>query len=84
VTGARSSWAAVVIAVAAVAGVIAVIASLWAEVGNVEISTGGWIALAFGVLVATALGVGLMALVFFSARQGYDDQSGGEPGGDHC
>ncbi len=38
-----------------------------------EISMHGWIALTLGVVVTMAVGVGLMALAFFSARRGYDD-----------
>jgi hypothetical protein len=38
-----------------------------------EMSIHGWIALTLGVVVTMAVGVGLMALVFFSARRGYDD-----------
>ena len=34
----------------------------------------GWIALSLGTLVSLALGGGLMALVFHSARKGYDDR----------
>lgn len=34
----------------------------------------GWIALTLGTLLSLALGSGLMALVFYSARKGYDDQ----------
>ncbi len=34
----------------------------------------GWLALGLGAGLTMALGVGLMALVFFSARRGYDDQ----------
>jgi len=33
----------------------------------------GWIALALGTLLSLAVGGGLMALVFYSARRGYDD-----------
>ncbi|GBD41976.1 hypothetical protein HRbin39_01363 [bacterium HR39] len=36
----------------------------------------GWIALALGALVTLLLGGGLMALVFHSARRGYDDRAG--------
>ena len=38
-----------------------------------EISGAGWLAMALGVIVTLALGVGLMALVFFSNRHGYDE-----------
>lgn len=34
----------------------------------------GWIALSLGTLISLALGGGLMALVFHSARKGYDDR----------
>ena len=37
----------------------------------------GWIALGLGTLFTTALGVALMALVFYSARSGQDDSAGG-------
>jgi len=74
---AKSAWMAVVVAGAAVAGVIAVVVGLWRTVGDAKISTAGWVAMALGVLVTLALGVGLMALVFISSRRGYD-----EPGRD--
>lgn len=34
----------------------------------------GWIALTLGTLLSLAVGGGLMALVFYSSRKGYDDQ----------
>jgi hypothetical protein len=64
---------AVGVAVGAVAAVLAAVAGLWSEVGDVEISTGGWIALGLGVLFALALGIGLMSLVFISSRRGFDE-----------
>ncbi len=70
---ARSSWIAVAVAVIVVGGVLAVAASMWAAIGDAEISAGGWVALVLGVLVALALGFGLMALVFISSRSGYDE-----------
>ena len=47
----------------------------WQEMGEVEISRHGLIALGLGALATFALGAGLMALVFFSSRRGYDDQA---------
>ena len=35
-------------------------------------STAGYIAMALGILVTLGLGVGLMALVFYSNREGHD------------
>jgi hypothetical protein len=37
-------------------------------------SVHGWIALTLGTLLSLLLGGGLMALVFYSARKGYDDR----------
>jgi hypothetical protein len=44
----------------------------WREIGEVEMSRHGLIALGLGVAVTFLLGAGLMALVFFSNRRGYD------------
>lgn len=38
------------------------------------LSLNGWIALSLGAIFSLALGFGLMALVFYSARHGYDDR----------
>ncbi|MBC7767569.1 MAG: hypothetical protein H7124_02150 [Phycisphaerales bacterium] len=37
-------------------------------------SVHGWIALTLGTVLSLAVGGGLMALVFYSARKGYDDR----------
>jgi hypothetical protein len=47
----------------------------WQEIGEVEIGRHGLIALGLGVGASFALGAGLMALLFFSARRGYDDRA---------
>jgi len=47
-----------------------------------EISFHGWIALAAGTILSLALGGGLMALSFFSARRGYDDRADWRADGD--
>ncbi|MBN9040705.1 MAG: hypothetical protein BGP05_17585 [Rhizobiales bacterium 62-47] len=41
--------------------------------GSKPMPTEGYIALIAGVTVSTIIGVGLMALVFYSSRHGYDD-----------
>lgn len=48
---------------------------VWLEIGEVEISGHGLIALGLGVVVTFVLGTGLMTLVFLSNRRGYDSQA---------
>ncbi len=36
----------------------------------------GFAAIGFGVLFSLAIGIGLMALVFYSSRHGYDEAAG--------
>lgn len=48
---------------------------VWMELGDVEMSVHGWIALTLGVVMTFLVGAGLMALVFFSHRRGYDDRA---------
>ena len=43
----------------------------------------GWVALTLGTLLSLAVGGGLMALVFHSARRGYDDRIEIDRGDDH-
>jgi hypothetical protein len=49
----------------------------WHEIGDVEFSVHGWIALALGIGLTLLCGIGLMGLVFFSSRRGYDDRAHG-------
>ncbi|MDO9412250.1 MAG: hypothetical protein Q7T81_06715 [Pseudolabrys sp.] len=55
-------------------------ASAWThfDAVTIDIPFYGYVALAGGVAVSLAVGGGLMALVFYSSRHGYDDLSGGE------
>jgi len=50
----------------------------WVRFGGDAIPLYGYAAIAGGVLISLAVGVGLMALVFYSNRHGYDDLSGGD------
>ena len=54
--------------------VIAVFANVFTGFDASSMSLHGWIALALGSVLSLALGIGLMALVFYSARRGYDDR----------
>jgi len=53
-------------------------ASAWIHLAGDEIPLYGYLAIAGGVLFSLLVGGGLMALVFYSNRHGYDDLSGGD------
>ena len=50
----------------------------WIGLGGEPIPFYGYVAIAGGVLFSFLVGGGLMALVFYSSRHGYDDLSGGD------
>ncbi len=49
------------------------VASNWPTAQDAQFSVHMWIAMGLGAGLSLAVGGGLMALVFFSARKGYDD-----------
>jgi hypothetical protein len=59
--------------------VMAVAVYLWWSLGDVEVGAAGYIALIAGGLGTLGLGAGLMALVFYSNRAGYDERAGARP-----
>jgi hypothetical protein len=55
---------------------IATLAWVWRiadRLGGFDMPASGWIALVIGVVLSLVVGVGLMALVFYSNRKGYDE-----------
>ena len=50
-------------------------AAAWSRLGGDEIPFYGYVAIAGGVLFSLLVGGGLMALVFYSSRHGYDDSA---------
>jgi hypothetical protein len=59
--------------------VMAVAVYLWLSLGDVEVGVAGYIALIAGGLGTLGLGAGLMTLVFYSHRAGFDDRAGTPP-----
>jgi hypothetical protein len=58
-----------------VAALIAVNIWSWRQFGEEPLDSNGHIALALGVIVTLSLGVGLMGLIFYSSRRGYDEET---------
>jgi hypothetical protein len=62
---------AALIALLILTGIWAMI--VWNAAGDVVMDKHGWIALGLGTFFSLLIGCGLMALMFFSSRSGYDD-----------
>ena len=50
-----------------------VIAYLGLTLGDASVPTSGYVAMALGVIFSLVIGVGLMALLFYSSRKGFDE-----------
>jgi hypothetical protein len=67
------AWAILAILLVLFVGA-AVLAYLgWTSAAATDVPVSGYVALALGVIASLAVGVGLMALVFFNSRAGYDE-----------
>jgi hypothetical protein len=53
--------------------VLVMVTRPWLSTGGSHLSSAGWFAMIFGVVVTLGLGIGLMAMVFFGNRRGYDE-----------
>lgn len=62
---------------ALLAGSLWFAASAWIGLAGPAMPAEGYIALGFGILFSLVVGCGLMALMFYSSRHGYDEQAGG-------
>jgi len=64
------------VTVAVLLGLLALVAwvayGLWSLV-DIDLPAWAWVALAFGVGLSLLVGFGLMALLFYSSRMGYDE-----------
>ncbi|MBI3516711.1 MAG: hypothetical protein HY060_21990 [Proteobacteria bacterium] len=63
-------------------GAAVISAWIWGEIGDTPIGAQGYVALGLGVVATLAVGGGLMWLVFYSSRHGYDDRAGRDPEAD--
>ncbi|MCC6921287.1 MAG: hypothetical protein IT548_19000 [Alphaproteobacteria bacterium] len=59
---------------AILAGAVGWAAWVWGSLPGTEIGAHGIIALVLGILGSLVVGCGLMVLVFYSSRRGYDDR----------
>nr|WP_228748232.1 hypothetical protein [Bradyrhizobium sp. BR 10289] len=55
------------------AGTLVIAVLGWSSGSGADVPASGYVALALGVLFSLAVGFGLMGLVFYSSRGGYDE-----------
>jgi hypothetical protein len=67
------SWAILAILLALLAGSTVFSYVGWTSAAGTDVPASGYVALALGVIFSLAVGFGLMALVFYSSRAGYDE-----------
>jgi hypothetical protein len=67
------SWTVLVVLLLLLAGTFAVVYFGWSLANGTDMPASGYVAMAFGVLVSLGVGFGLMALLFYSSRKGYDE-----------
>jgi hypothetical protein len=67
------SWIILTILVLLLAGTVVIAYLGWESGSGTDVPESGYVAMAFGVLVSLGVGFGLMALIFYSSRKGYDE-----------
>jgi hypothetical protein len=68
-----SGWAVILVLGALLMATVGIACVGWALAPGTVVPASGFVALAFGVLVSLAVGIGLMALLFYSSRHDYDE-----------
>jgi hypothetical protein len=67
------SWTILVVLVLLLVATFVIIYLGWKLASGTDVPASGYVAMAFGVLVSLGVGFGLMALIFYSSRKGYDE-----------
>jgi hypothetical protein len=66
-------WALIAVLLAFLGSVIWIAVASWQSHSDVVMSTQAYVAMGLGIVFSLVIGCGLMALVFYSSRKGYDD-----------
>jgi Ni/Fe-hydrogenase subunit HybB-like protein len=66
-------FAVIAVLVAFLAGAIFAGHYGWVSAGNVTMPAWGWLMMGLGIFFTLAIGGGLMVLIFYSSRAGYDE-----------
>jgi hypothetical protein len=65
--------AMVVVLIAILAAALWYAASAWFAISGPPMPAVGYVAMTLGIVVSLIVGIGLMALLFYSSRHGYDE-----------
>jgi hypothetical protein len=70
-SNAVGAWILLAVLLLLLALAVYILISGWSAAGDAstEISAAGWVAMGFGILATLGLGIGLMALIFYSNRR---------------
>ena len=67
------SWTILIVLFSLLAATLVIVYLGWTLGKDADVPTSGYVAMALGVIVSLAVGFGLMALIFYSSRKGYDE-----------
>jgi len=70
--GNLGTWAVIAVLLAFLVAAVVIGYLGWISTDN-DVPTSGYLAMALGVVFSLAVGAGLMALLFYSSRRGYDE-----------
>jgi hypothetical protein len=66
------SWTILIVLLVLLAATMVVAYLGWTSGSGIDMPASGYIAMGFGVVISLGVGFGLMALIFYSSRKGYD------------
>jgi membrane protein DedA with SNARE-associated domain len=67
------SWIILIVLLSLLVATGVVIYLGWTLGNGTDVSTSSYVAMVLGVVISLAVGFGLMALLFYSSRKGYDE-----------
>ena len=67
------NWTILIVLLSLLAATLVVVYFGWIYAKDADVPTSGYVAMATGVVFSLGVGFGLMALVFYSSRRGYDE-----------
>jgi flagellar basal body-associated protein FliL len=67
------SWIILIVLLLLLVATSVVVYFGWTLANGTDVPSSGYAAMAFGVIISLAVGFGLMALIFYSSRKGYDE-----------